>query len=97
MENYIGTLTKIQSNHSNLRTDEIKGRFNKLPTINSYFTIYGESLTSPGNGVRIVSTSEILKIVSEKELSDGYECMTFHTQNSVYSLRFKKNETIYIS
>lgn len=82
MENnkvYNVRLTKIKSNHTNLRTDEVEGQTLTLPEVGKAFILVGESLTPGGDG-RYVYTTEIKSI---EKLGESYR---FNTLNSTYQL-----------
>lgn len=75
-----GKLTRLESSHSNLRTDYMPGFFANLPQVGTAFAILGEPLTR-GAIARSVVTSTIQEVT---ELSDTeYE---FKTRNSTYRL-----------
>lgn len=71
-------LTKIESNHTNLRTDVIEGETAELPTQGKDFVLLGEGLEF---GTRIVRTTPIREILKFSET-----LMEFKTQNSRYKL-----------
>lgn len=73
-------LTRIESNHTNLRTDSVEGFTLQLPIKGSGLRVVGDSLT-PGMSARVVNTSEIqsVDIKSDKEFD-------FTTLNSSYKL-----------
>ena len=79
MKVYYALLTKIDSNHSNLRTNEVEGVTGNLPEVGKSFTLAGESLTE-GADVRIISTTEI------KSVDIKYNTIVFKTKNSTYQL-----------
>lgn len=72
-------LTKIKSNHSNLRTDVIEGVTFKLPEVGDSFSLFGEPLNLAFD-CRAVYTTEIK--VCERI---GNE-IQFTTVNSIYKL-----------
>lgn len=74
-----GTLKRITSNHTNLRTPEMKGEFLEMPIPGKRFTIVGESLT-PENNARVITTTPIKTV----NYMDG-RCV-FTTENSEYEL-----------
>ena len=80
MEAYKVVLKKIQSNHNNLRTNEVEGYTLTLPKTGISLVLTGESLT-PGMTARLVHTTEIKEVekTSDKEF-------VFKTQNSTYQL-----------
>lgn len=73
-------LTKIKSNHSNLRTDVIEGTTYALPEVGDSFAMFGEPLDPTVGNVRGVYTTEIK--VCERV---GNE-FQFVTENSTYKL-----------
>lgn len=79
MKTYEVRLTKIKSNHQNLRTDVIEGVTQELPVLGSSFRLIGESLT-PGMDARFVHTTEIQFV---EKMGNGY---IFNTANSTYKL-----------
>ncbi len=76
-----GTLSKLLSTNDNLRTDEVEGEFNKIPTVGGRFEMVGEPLDKEKD-VRFVSTSIIQKVST---LSDDE--FDFTTMYSVYNLK----------
>lgn len=73
-------LTRIQSSHRNLRTDEMVGSISKVPEVGEECVIFGEPLT-PGALARMIHTTKIGRV--EKKSSGRYE---FWTKNSHYGL-----------
>lgn len=71
-------LTKIESNHNNLRTDSIRGWCAELPVIGSSFAMMGPPLAT--GSVRLVRTSPVQTI----EHTDNR--LRFRTENSTYEL-----------
>lgn len=80
-------LTKIESNHNNLRTNEIEGVSLDLPEVGKSFYLVGESLTE-GMDARVVTTTEI------KSLEKTDNEYTFKTLNSTYKLEVLGTEEI---
>jgi hypothetical protein len=72
-------LTKVESNHKNLRTDTVEGVTEKLPAVGDSFVLIGKSLTE-GMNARIVYTTEIQFVENM-----GNEYM-FKTRNSTYKM-----------
>ena len=70
-------LTKIRSNHNNLRSNVIIGKTNELPTVGEGFQMLSEGLDF---GVRHVWTSPIKHL---EKIENTYQ---FNTANSVYKL-----------
>ena len=87
MTAYQVILKKIESNHTNLRTNEIEGRTLSLPEISKNFVLVGESLT-PGLDARVVTTTEI------KSIEQSGKKYTFKTLNSTYELEVLAEEDI---
>ena len=52
-------LTKIKSNHKNLRTDTVEGFSNSLPTVGEPFNMWGEGLEF---GTRWITTTPVITI-----------------------------------
>lgn len=73
-------LTKIKSNHTNLRTDTVEGVTAELPTKDKSFNLIGESLTE-GMNARLVYTTEVQSVESVDML------YKFTTLNSEYHLQ----------
>ena len=76
-------LTKIRSNHNNLRSNVIVGKTNELPVIGEGFQMLSEGLDF---GVRHVWTSPI------KHLEKIDSIYQFNTANSVYKLEVLSKE-----
>jgi len=76
-------LTKIRSNHNNLRSNVIIGKTNELPTVGEGFQMLSEGLDF---GVRHVWTSPI------KHLEKIDSIYQFNTANSVYKLEVLSKE-----
>jgi hypothetical protein len=72
-------LTRISSNHRNLRTDEIIGTADRPPTVGQRFFMTAPPLATPG-GIRWLETTPVQ--VCERI---GAE-FDFHTRNSHYRL-----------
>jgi hypothetical protein len=70
-------LTKIESNHNNLRTNEVVGVTNKLPEVGMRFQMLAAPLQT--GHVRYVDTSPIQNIF---KVDDNTQ--TLHTMNSIY-------------
>lgn len=77
-------LTKLKSNHNNLRTNEVDGYCHRLPILNQGFTMFAESLT--GAGVRTIQTTKVL------ELDTLGNVITFRTRNSTYKVWYEKTK-----
>ena len=78
---YLGQLSKITSNHNNLRTDFMEGVVKELPKVGDTFQIVGEGLEY---GMRVIHTTEIKSIDQLNE-----DTVEFKTRNSTYHLRVK--------
>lgn len=75
-----GILTRLESENDNLRTKDIKGKFEDLPIVGRSFNMLSESLT-PGYDYRLIRTS-IVQNVS----FDGNNKYLFDTLYSKYNL-----------
>ena len=89
MITYKVILTKIESNHSRLRTSDVLGNTLELPQVGKSFYLVGESLTE-GMIARVVTTSEI----SSVEVSEDGKEFTFKTQNSTYKVQVLGTEEV---
>jgi hypothetical protein len=78
-----GTLTKIFSTHTNLRTPSVEGKFSRLPSAGQSFCMIAPSLAEEGL-FREVTTSVVDQ--TWKVESNGKTIICFKTQNSVYGL-----------
>lgn len=76
-------LTKIRSNHSNLRTDTVEGETQKLPVLGEIFQMVGEGLSF---GSRMIWTTEVKNI---EQIENIYQ---FNTRNSTYKLEVLEDE-----
>ena len=74
-------ITKIESNHQNLRTNDMEGKTPVIPEVGERFIIFGESLT-PGNNARVIQTTE----VQESTYDSATKTFTFKTKNSLYTV-----------
>jgi len=74
-------LTKIESNHNNLRTNDMVGTTSAIPEVGHEFSIFGESLSFHGGG-RVIHTT----IVKESDFNEDTKTFRFKTQNSTYEL-----------
>ena len=72
-------LTKIESTHTNLRTNEMEGRTGSIPEVGHDIRIFGEGIEF---GMRMIHTTEVKESTFDKET----KIFTFKTQNSTYSL-----------
>ena len=80
-------LTKIESNHNNLRTDIIEGITLELPEVGKSFVLAGKPLT-PGTDIRLVTTTEIKNV---EKIDNEYK---FKTLNSTYKLEVLDSEQV---
>jgi hypothetical protein len=78
-------LTKLESNHKNLRTESIVGEAALIPTAGLCFRVVGKSLTA-GLTHRLVTTSEVQSVYEHS--NNKY---IFHTLNSKYELEVLPN------
>lgn len=74
-------LCRLASSNSNLRTQEVLGHTEKMPTKGESFTMYGKPL-DPSMGFRMVTTSVVMEIMK----SDDPKVITFATMNSTYTV-----------
>ena len=74
-------LTKIESTHSNLRTNDMEGKTGSIPEVGYDIMVFGQSLT-PGMDARVIHTTEVKESVYDKTT----KTFTFKTQNSTYTL-----------
>ena len=79
MNFYNVKLTKIRSSHEELRTDELTGFCNELPTLDLTFIMFAEGLES-GEAVRMVRTSRVQHVENMDNI------INFGTENSLYKL-----------
>lgn len=75
-------LTRLSSQHRNLRTDEVRGRAEELPRKGERFVLVGPPLTE-GAPFRAVTTSEIQEVRHHSEEGS----LEFWTENSHYGLQ----------
>jgi hypothetical protein len=72
-------ITKKNSNHKNLRTDEIEGFCHELPKLDCNFVMFSEGLEM---GVRIIKTTAIKDINGDE----------FKTENSTYVIEVSEDK-----
>jgi hypothetical protein len=77
---YIGTLTKIESDHERFRGDLVEGTFFELPTPGKPFFITGEPLDENAD-TREVFTSVVQSVTSHSSRKGIY---IFSTKNSTF-------------
>lgn len=82
-------LTRIESNHNNLRTRSLQGWCFDLPVVGSSFTIMGQPI-SEGAVARVVTTSPVLSI---ENLDQSSSALRFRTKNSTYELEVLNEAT----
>ena len=63
MISYKALLTKIESKHDNLRTNDIEGNTLELPEVGKSFHLVGNAITE-GMSHRIIKTTEIKEVDS---------------------------------
>lgn len=80
-------LTKIESKHQNLRTNEMVGKTGSIPEKGYDIEVFGDSLTL-GMDFRKIQTS----IVQESTYNKETKTFTFKTQNSTYTLEILDKE-----
>lgn len=81
-------LKKIESNHDNLRTDEVTGFTVEMPKIGHSFTMFAKSLDGDSSAYRHIRTSEVISAVES-----GDETV-FRTHNSIYSIKVIGGENV---
>jgi len=75
-------LTKIQSEHSQLRTDTVEGKIIRMPEVGTRFRMTGPPL---GTGIyRLVETSIVQKLINDSEK----RIILFDTEFSKYKLEY---------
>jgi len=76
-------LTKLQSKHSNFRTDDVLGQADRPPVAGEPFVFVGESLDAEiksRGGKRFITTTAVVELLER----DGI--VEFKTLNSTYRL-----------
>jgi hypothetical protein len=73
-------LTRISSNHRNVRTDKITGEIDRFPCVGDAFALIGDPLVRFAQ-FRLITTTRVARV--EKKSDREYE---FWTRNSHYSL-----------
>jgi hypothetical protein len=71
-------LTKVSSDHKNLRTSTVEGHCNELPEVGERFVMFGKGLVA---GVRYVETSIVQDLIQKDE-----KTILFSTEFSEYKL-----------
>lgn len=79
-----GRLIKIDSTHSNLRTDKIDGYYLDKPVEGLSFKFYSKPLNSNAD-MRIITTTPIKKVLESNNLIE------FKTKNSLYRLELNED------
>jgi hypothetical protein len=87
MKTFNVTLTKIESTHNNVRTNETTGHTLALPEVGKNFFMTAPPLES--GGVRMINTTEIKEVEIHSETE-----FTFKTQNSTYKVQVLGTEII---
>lgn len=80
MSYYRVKLKRVSSPNKNLRTDEIEGYTEDLPSCGKGFVMFGRSLT-PHNNVRVVATTFLVELSIYRD-PDGRERRKFVTETS---------------
>ena len=75
-------LTRLDSIHKNLRTDEVQGKTPNLPKVGQNFILLGEGL-NPGTSGRIIRTTPVKEV--RLHVEEG--SLEFWTSNSHYGLQ----------
>ncbi len=78
-------LTKIKSNHSILRTNDVIGIVYSLPIVGSRFAMKAASLDKT-KGIRWVETSEILSVDLQED--DSWKIITRNSEYRLEVLRY---------
>ena len=84
---YDCTLTQLESTHDNVRTRQIVGKCDELPTVGKMFYMTSEPL-DPGYAVRLFKSSPVQDVL----MTERVDTIRFRTENSQYVLRFKEQE-----
>lgn len=87
MKIYKVRLTKVESNHNNIRTNSMEGETTELPVPGENFVIVGDPI-NPMADVRCITTSEIQLVEKTDSL------YTFKTLNSTYQLEVLSEEDL---
>lgn len=74
-----GILVRLESTNNNLRTNEIEGEYDKVPTPGEPFVLIGEPL-DPRAHFRMVTTSTV------QDVEHFPDKIRFTTRNSTYEL-----------
>lgn len=80
-----GRLVKIKSTHKELRTDEMIGDYQEVPTLGKEFVIFGKPL-NPAMTTRMIRTTPIQLVCKD---SDRF---LFETENSSYELHIMEDK-----
>lgn len=87
-------LTRINSNHENLRTDWVDGQCQELPNVGSEFILIGQALDPTlralGAG-RLIHTTEVQEVTVVKTTPPIK--IRFKTVNSTYELEVQDETT----
>lgn len=79
-------LTKLESNHNNIRTTETKGLLQSYPEIGKGIKLLGESLDKDKD-IRYIATTPVLSISTTLDAS-GNRHDVIQTQNSKYKIEY---------
>lgn len=80
-------LTKVTSTHNNIRTQEIVGWCNDVPTPGESFQMFAPPL-DPDAEFRMVTTTLVKSIEASQDPQGLLGPLVFRTQNSTYTLEF---------
>lgn len=81
-------LTRLKSNHQNLRTDTIEGQCDDLPAKGRCFMMTAPPL-DPASGMRYVHTTPVLELEHDGDKPEGIGAgIVFTTRNSTYHLLY---------
>ena len=81
------TLTKIESNHNNVRSDVIEGECVRLPAIGEPFTMAAKPL-DPDASFRWFCSTRVTNVT----FGNGKDEYLFRTLNSLYKLKVHVDE-----
>lgn len=82
-------LIRLESDHRNLRTDEVIGECDFLPILGMNFIMTSEPLDkSSGATCRLIQTSQIMLVHRDNNTID------FNTQNSMYRLEILDEQDV---
>lgn len=87
MKAYVVKLIKLSNNKNNLRTSEVEGISDELPTVGKTFRLVANPVVD-GADARLVITSEIKNV---EKAGNEY---TLETLNSMYKLEILREEEV---